>query len=108
MRRDIFSNGTTMGQSRVGFGEVLLVNLDGGLDYMIDYGYDGRSIIIRYGDETASYPSGFTTVFKGTMEQASFEFKQVSIKIKDRQAELASKKFQLTKYTGGNTLTNVL
>lgn len=108
MRRDIFASGTTTGQSRVGYGEVVLTNNDGGLDYMIDYGFDGRSIIIRYGDTTGTYPADFTTVFVGTMEQAEFGWKDVTLKIRDRQAEFASKALQTSKFAGTNSLPNGL
>lgn len=108
MTRNIYSSGTTTGQSSVGYGEVVLVNTDGGLDALIDYGFDGRAITIRYGLDNAAYPSGFTTVFTGTMEQADFRWKEISINIKDRQAEFASKKLQTSKYAGDNALPNGL
>lgn len=104
MRRDIFSAGATGGASRTGFGELILNNIDGALDYLIDYGFDGQPITIRYGTDSSVYPSGFTTVLVGTMEQPVFEFKQLSIKIRDRQEELSSKPFQTTKYSGNNSL----
>lgn len=108
MRRDIYANGTTMGQSRVGYGEVVLVNNDGGLDYMLDYGFDGREIIIRYGDTDAAYPTEFTTILVGTMEQIELGWKEVVIRVRDRQAELAQKQIQTTKYAGSNSLPNGL
>lgn len=95
---------STTGQSKVGYGELVLTNIDGSLDYLIDYGFDGRSITIRYGLNTSAYPAGFTTVLVGTMEQPEFRWKEVSIKIRDRQDELASKQLQTTKYTGSNSL----
>jgi hypothetical protein len=108
MRRDIYSSGTTTGQSSVGYGELVLVNNDGGLDYLIDYGFDGRAITIRYGSDTGAYPADFTTVFTGTMEQSELRWNEVSIKIRDRQDELASKQIQTTKFAGNNSLPNGL
>lgn len=108
MRRDIYSSGTTTGQSSIGYGEIVLVNNDGGLDSLIDYGFDGRSVTIRYGLDDAAYPAGFSTIFVGTMEQPEFRWSEVSIKIRDRQDELASKQIQTTKYAGNNSLPNGL
>lgn len=108
VRRDMFNTGTTGGSSRTGFGELILSNVDGGLDSLIDYGFDGQQIVIRYGDSAAAYPSGFTTVLVGTMEQPVFEFKQVAVKIRDRQEELSTKPFQTTKFAGTNSLPNGL
>ena len=76
--RNLFANGTTYGASRVGYGLVELSNVDGGLDYMLPYGYDGRSLTIKTGEATAAY-STFTTILAGTMEQVEFTFNTVKI-----------------------------
>lgn len=102
MNREI----SATGQSNVGYGEIVLTNIDGALDYLIDYGFDGRSVTIRHG--SGAYPSNFTTVLVGTMEQPEFRWNEVSIKIRDRQDELASKQLQTTKYAGTNSLPNGL
>lgn len=88
VRRDAFDAGTTFGASRVGYGEFVLNNADGALDGLIDYGFDGQQIVIRIGLSNAAYPSGFTTILVGTMEQPEFDRRRISIKIRDRQAEL--------------------
>ncbi|MBI2313588.1 MAG: hypothetical protein HYU77_13895 [Betaproteobacteria bacterium] len=103
MRRDIFSEGRTSGESRVGYGELVLANADGGLDGLIDYGFDGRAATILLGEDTAAYPSGFVTVLKGTLEQAGFSWHQVTLRLRDRQAEL-DRPIQTTKYAGTNAL----
>lgn len=107
MRRDAFSGKTTGGESRVGYGEMVLVNNDGGLDGLMDYGFDGRQIILRLGEPGAAYPGGFTTVLTGTMEQATFEWDKISVRLRDRQAEL-DKPVQTALYAGNNSLPNGL
>lgn len=107
MRRDAFSGNTTGGESRVGYGEMVLVNNDGGLDGLMDYGFDGRRVTLHLGEPGAAYPSGFTTVLTGTMEQATFEWDKVSIRLRDRQAEL-DKPVQTALYAGSNSLPNGL
>lgn len=108
MTRNVFTQGTTTGQSSVGYGEIVLVNNDGGLDGLINYGFDGRSVTVRFGEIGSTYPSGFVTLLKGTMEQAELTWNAVAIKVRDRQAEFANKQIQTTKYAGNNSLPNGL
>lgn len=101
---NLFRRGSTIGKSQVGFGTVVLNNSDGFLDPLIDYGMDGRQIIIRLGTDDSDYPSGFTTLFTGTINQPEFNTSAVNIRIRDRQGEVANEPFQNTKYLGDNVL----
>ncbi len=103
VKRDIFAAGATGGASRPGFGDLILNNEDGVLDALIDYGCDGRSIVVLTGQQDAAYPSGFTTIFSGTMEQPLPNFHQVNIRVRDRQFE-TDIPLQSTKFAGTNTL----
>ena len=67
--RVVFAPGSTSGTSKIGFGDLVLLNDDGGLDDLIGYAFDGRDITIRRGLQGDTYPANFTTVFAGTMEQ---------------------------------------
>lgn len=107
MRRDCFSRGATGGASDIGYGEMLLVNKDGALDGFLDYGLDGRSIEILIGQMSPWQNPVFTTIIKGTMEQPRVSWDTVSIRLRDRQAEL-DKPVQATKYAGSNSLPNGL
>lgn len=100
--RNMFSNGTTSGASRVGYGAVELTNVDGGLDYMLPYSFDGRSLVIKIGKEGAAF-STFATILSGTMEQAEFTFSKVTILARDKLAIL-DKPLQTNLYAGNNTL----
>lgn len=103
IRRDLFNVGTTSGRSRTAVGDVKLINLDGGLDQYIDYGFDGREIrILRAGSNPRpEYPLGFTTVFVGTIEAAEFSREFLTLKVRDEQLAL-SLPIQATKYDGDN------
>lgn len=107
MRRDIFGQGRTGGKSQIGYGELVLNNHDGGLDGFIDYGFDGREIEIIVGDVEPYQNPVFTTMMKGTMEQARINRREVSIRIRDRQ-ELFDVPIQTNKYAGNNSLPNGL
>ncbi len=99
---DVVADGRTFGQSTVGVGEMVLNNADGALDGLMDYGFDGRPLVIRLGPEGAAYPAGFTTVLVGTMEQPEFNWTRVTVRLRDRQAEL-QRALQQVKYAGTNT-----
>lgn len=105
VRLDMFAPGRTTGVNRVGFGELVLNNADGGLDAFLNYGFDGRDIRVYVGDEGAAYPSGFTLVMRGTMEQPEVTNTEVRIKVRDRQF-LADIAIQTTRYAGSNSLPN--
>lgn len=99
--RDLFDSGTTSGRSRMTFGDLVLLNPDGGLDAMLTYGFDGRFIIIRRGAPGAAYPASFQTVFSGTMEQPEAEGDYLRIKLRDWQLT-TQQPLQTTKYAGSN------
>lgn len=101
MRRDVFSQGTTGGAATIGYGVVEMVNL-GDLDYLVDYGFDGRVIRILAGDDSATIDQ-FSVVFRGTMEQPEFTWKTLTIRLRDRMAELDVPCF-LNLYQGTNAL----
>lgn len=48
-RTDIFTKGKTGGSSNMGYGEIVLTNIDGVLDYLVDLGFDGRTLTHRIG-----------------------------------------------------------
>lgn len=104
-RRECFANAKTYGQTQIGYGELVLANIDGALDSLINYSFAGRTVTIRIGTVTpnsAGIPV-WTTVLVGTMEQAQLSWQRVTIRIRDRQQDLA-KPLQQTRYAGSNAL----
>lgn len=104
--RFVIDPNLTDGRARASAGEVVLANADGGLDALAAYGLDGRRLVIRRGRPGTAYPGAWTTVLTGTMEQAEFTWRELRVLIRDRQAEVASKTYQETKYAGTNSLPN--
>ena len=102
----IFQNGTTFGESQVGYGNTSLNNSDGNLDYLLDYGFDGRSIVKRRGQPDSAYPSGMTTIFTGTMTGIVDSGDYLYLISRDRQGLVSSLPIQTTKYLGTNNLAN--
>jgi hypothetical protein len=103
---EMFNDLKMGGQSSVGYGELTLVNIDGALDYLNAYAFDGRELVIKFGDDQASY-SSFITVFKGVIAYAVIEYALVSFRIRDK-SELLQRPLQTLTYAGNNSLPNGL
>lgn len=102
LERSLFQTQRTTGRSRIGYGALVLTNMDGGLDGLLDLSFVGRRITISLGTVTASGTT-WTTVLRGTMEQAELSWQRVTIKVRDRLLDIA-KPIQQTRYAGNNVL----
>lgn len=103
VQRDCFSNGRTFGRTIIGFGDMVLINNDGGLDGLLDYSFVGRRITIRLGTRSTTGAITWSTIIVGSMEQAELSWQRVIVRVRDRQLDLA-KPLQATRYAGGNAL----
>jgi hypothetical protein len=98
VRRDMFRPGTTYGESQVGIGELVLANQDGELDVLADYGFDGQQLRLLVGEETDPY-SAFAEALVGTMDSVEVTQRDLTIRVRDRQAELREP-IQTLRYAG--------
>lgn len=87
IKRTLAGQNATYGTGSVGFGALSLLNLDGSLDYLLDYAIDGREVRIRYGTEGDPFPSGFGLALKARAEQMTHG-NRVEITLLDRLADL--------------------
>ena len=102
--RSLFGgDGTTQGNQSVGYGEIVLIGNDGGLDYLRDYGLDGRALTIYTLESKSSAWSTRKTYLRGTVEQVSFSWRFVTLRLRDRLAELSQKQIQESLYAGTTT-----
>ena len=83
--RNAFSDGRTGGATRLETGEIILANIDGVLDGWLDYGFDGRAVVIRSGFAGTAYPTGWTEVLTGTIEAAEATADQLILRLRDKQ-----------------------
>jgi hypothetical protein len=97
--RSIFTGAATLGASRIGYGWLVLTNGDGALDFLIEYGFDGRTVRILHTSVPDPQLSDFVEVLKGTQEQPEFQNNVIRFKLRDDQYKL-SVPLQATKYTG--------
>lgn len=107
VKRSMFADATTMGRGKIASGDLRIANKDGGVDDWRTYGFDGRTWTLYYGLDTAAFPSGFTVMFKGEVDQAEFDLHEFRLKFRDMQARVEVP-LQTTKYAGTNTLPNGL
>lgn len=96
----LFNGRTWWGQSRVGKGQAKLANLDGKLDYLERYSFDGRAWRILEGKEDAALAT-FTPIFSGVMAPHNMG-NDVVINLRDRFAILDKPLCQNT-YAGNNS-----
>jgi hypothetical protein len=97
-QRSLFSSGMTTGVASVGSGEIILKGGEG-LDYMEGYAFDGRTLRILSIDPRRPLYTQAAVLFAGTMEQIEFTWRKVTIRMRDRLAEL-NKPIQSTLYAG--------
>jgi hypothetical protein len=97
-----FGDGRTGGGTRLALGEIRLANADGQYDGWLNYGFDGRSVVIRSG-EGGVYPGGFSATFSGTIETLTVSRSEVTVRLRDRQL-MFDRPALTTRYAGTNAL----
>ena len=108
LERTLFSPGSTTGRSTLSLGEAVLNNVDGGLDDLIDHGWDGGALDLYRGpDDALVFPDDFTLMLSATMEQPEWDLETVVIRVRDRQFE-TSVPAQSELYAGNNALPDGL
>lgn len=107
VRRSLHGSGRTWGRSDIVAGEMIFNNADGGLDQYLDHGFDGGELIQYVAEvETlaeVSFPSSFTEVFRGTMEQPEWSSMVMRLCVRDRKYQLLQT-VQGETYAGDNVL----
>lgn len=94
----MFQDGKTGGASSVGYGDISLANKDGMLDSLLQYSFNGRSIVVKEVTD-----AGQSVIFTGTLEQPLFTMDTVSLMIRDRQIIL-DQALLTNLYAGNNVL----
>lgn len=87
--RSLFANGTTHGQISVGAGYIEIVGNDGALDDLRSrYAFDGYALRIKTIPRLRPRYADAVTIFSGTVEQLEMGWDKVTVRIRDRLAEL--------------------
>jgi hypothetical protein len=85
----MFSKDSTSGQSTSGAGDFVLQNADGSLDYLVDYGFDQRSFVVKKVAKGAAYSTA-TTVYTGTISFAEFTKDSIIFRVRDSLYKLTN------------------
>jgi hypothetical protein len=94
--------GVEGGRMSASYGEMTLINNDGGLDGMADHYFDGRTLklfIVR----TKADRGSAVEILNAQVESVAIERDRVSVRLRDRLVTLA-KPFSTNKYLGDNVL----
>ena len=92
------------GRMAVSWGELSLINNDGGIDLMATHFFDGREMTLKVGFDAAPYDS-YVTILTAQIEAVAVERERVSVRLRDRAVTL-EKPFSSKKYLGNNVLPN--
>lgn len=103
----MFSRGNIGGRSSIEGGEIVLVNDDNALDDMLDYGFDGRPITVRW--KQLDTPglfyalSSWTVLFTGTAAKPVAGKSTITLPLRTRQYDLDIP-IQTNLFAGTNSL----
>ena len=99
--RHLFAEGRTLGQSEVGYGDIVIANASGMFDAWLGYGFDGRSVVLkRLGNPRMAF-SGAQTLMRATMTRldTTDAYRTLRLRLYDRRLEL-DKPLQQNRYAG--------
>jgi hypothetical protein len=102
-RRELFSGSRVTGAVRPSFGEIVLMNGDGGLDAWMGYAISGSKVTVRIGDENAAYPAGYTTVYVAYAQHLVADFSEIRLRLRDR-LNLLDQPLITSQFTGAGGL----
>lgn len=102
--RSLYAPGETNQSIEIGYGSVTMANADGNLDAILNYGVDGRTIVIKTLPSKFDSLSNATVLFTGTVQSVDSTdiWTRVTFAIRDRRLIL-DKPFQTVRYAGTTT-----
>lgn len=101
-----FGDGRSGGSGRINVGEIVLNNMDGELDYLLDYSFGGRQVTIRSGTGGA-YPADFPVVITATIDSVEPSLTNLIFQLTDL-VYLLEEPACPTLFAGNNALPNGL
>ena len=88
IEQHLYTPGRTLGPSEVGFGQLVVSNADGELDYLRGQGFSLQDFeILTVASETAALSTA-TSIFNGTVEQVFMDWTSVRFVLRDALADV--------------------
>jgi hypothetical protein len=104
IQRSLFSGSRMTGAVRPSYGALELANADGGLDAWIGHAVSGGRVTVRYGEEDAAYPAGYSTVYVAYIERMQADLQSVRLILRDRLAQALDQPMVAQSFTGAGGL----
>lgn len=100
----LFGTGKTIGESEVGYGTIVLTNVDGTLDPWIEYAFDGRPFVVRRLAYAWQPLADSVVVMRGTVQSLDTSSARTELRLTlyDRRRVL-DKPLQESRYAGTTT-----
>lgn len=106
--RSIFDGGGVLGALQTSVGAIILNNQDGALDYLYDYGFDGRSFTLSELPGRGAPLSSAKTLLVGVLDgvESGDAWKEVKLRIRDVRSYL-DKVLLTDRYAGTSVATGL-
>lgn len=103
VQRPLWRPGSAHGsRTTASVGSIVLANADGGLDPLLSEAFDGRPLRILEGH--GKRRDQFSTLLSGTLAGLVVSGNEVTLRVRDRVAQIADEIAQPLRYTGDNAL----
>lgn len=104
LRTEIRIDGIFGGRGSVSVGEIVLANIDGGLDALQGIAFDGRPVTMDTMDDVTGLSVGGSITAQ--IKTLRFDWRTVTVVIQDPAAEVAATPLHSARYLGNNSAGN--
>lgn len=80
-KRALFEDGRVSGRTVPGYGDIVINNQDGGLDYLYNYAWGGRRVRVWMGGEGFNL-ADFGLIFTGTAQGLSWSDEEITVELR--------------------------
>lgn len=100
--QNLFNRGAVSGEARIGYGDIVVTNIDGRFDNFRFHGFDGQAVRVYLLSSVTEVLSSANLYFTGALTFAEFSYDTIVFSIKDRQ-EVLNVPHQTALFLGTNS-----